>query len=115
MNEDAFLKRNKKILKVAKIFKNLPKERKDIINSLIQRAVFMEEKLTEMEGRIDEDGVIVSMQQGDYSIDRAHPLIAQYNTTVKNYAAIIKQLCEQASPEEANKVGESLLNFALKK
>jgi hypothetical protein len=68
-----------------------------------------------MEKRIDEDGVIVAMQQGDYSIDRAHPLIAQYNTTVKNYAAIIKQLSEQASPEEANRVGESLMSFALKK
>lgn len=115
MNEDALKIRKKELSKFKKIFANLPETTKRINESLIERAVYMREKLADMEQRIDVDGVIVTMPQGNYTIERAHPLISQYNAMVKNYSAIIKQLCEHLPSNEADRVGEALLAFATKK
>lgn len=114
MNEDALKIRKRELAKVKKIFSNMPEDKKKINECLIERAVFMREKLSDMEERIDADGVIMTMPQGNYSIERAHPLISQYNAMVKNYSAIIKQLCEALPPTDADRVGEKLLAFAVK-
>ena len=34
------------------------------------------------------------MCQGEYSIDRENPALKSYNTTIKNYQALIKQITE---------------------
>ena len=115
MNEDILKIRKRELAKFKKIFANMPEDKKKINECLIERAVFMREKLADMEQRIDADGVIVSMSQGNYNIDRAHPLISQYNAMVKNYSAVIKQLCEALPPTDADRVGETLLAFATKK
>jgi deoxyadenosine/deoxycytidine kinase len=115
MNEDILKIRKRELNKFKKIFANMPEDKKKINDSLFERAVFMREKLKDMEQRIDADGVIVEMPQGNYKIERAHPLISQYNAMVKNYSAVIKQLCEQLPPTDADRVGETLLAFATKK
>ena len=115
MNEDVFKIRRKELNKLKNLYKNMPKDKLKINEDLMKRAVFMQEKLAEMEQRIDSDGLLVSMQQGNYSIDRAHPLISQYNAMVKNYTTIIKQLNEVVPAADADKAGEALLQFAIKK
>jgi len=114
VNEDVFKIRRKELNKLKNLYKNMPKDKLKI-NDLMKRAVFMQEKLAEMEQRIDSDGLLVSMPQGNYSIDRAHPLISQYNAMVKNYTTIIKQLNEVVPAADADKAGEALLQFAIKK
>lgn len=115
MNEDVFKIRRKELNKLKNLYKNMPKDKLKINEDLMKRAVFMQEKLAEMEQRIDSDGLLVSMSQGNYSIDRAHPLISQYNAMVKNYTTIIKQLNEVVPAADADKAGEALLQFAIKK
>ena len=115
MNEDIFKIRKRELNKFKKIFENIPKDKQKITESLIERAFFMREKMVEMEKRIDADGVIVTMPQGEYEIERAHPLISQYNAMVKNYSAIIKQLCESMPTTDADRVGDKLIAFATKK
>ena len=115
MNEDVFKIRRKELNKRKNLYKNMPKDKLKINEDLMKRAVFMQEKLAEMEQRIDSDGLLVSMPQGNYSIDRAHPLISQYNAMVKNYTTIIKQLNEVVPAADADKAGEALLQFAIKK
>ena len=48
--------------------------------------------LEDMEEKINEDGLVVKMPQGSYTIERAHPLLQPYNAMVKNYNATLKQL-----------------------
>lgn len=115
MNEDILKIRKRELNKLKKIFANMPEDKKKINESLLERAVFMREKLCDIETRIDADGVMQAMQQGTYSIQRAHPLLSQYNAMVKNYSAVIKQLCEALPPTDADRVGETLLAFATKK
>lgn len=115
MNEDILKIRKRELNKFKKIFANMPEDKKKINESLIERAFYMREKLQDMEQRIDADGVIVTMPQGNYEIERAHPLLSQYNAMVKNYSSVIKQICEQLPTSEADRVGEALLAFATKK
>ena len=115
MSEDILKKRKRELNRFKNMFKNMPEDKRKINESLIERAFFMRQKLTDMEQRIDADGVIVEMSQGKYAIERAHPLISQYNAMVKNYSTIVKQLCELLPSADADKVGEALLAFATKK
>ena len=56
----------------------------------------------------------MTMPQGKYELDRAHPLLQQYNSMVKNYNATIKQLSEALTPADQEKAGNALLNFVTK-
>ena len=65
MNEDVFKIRRKELNKLKNMYKNMPKDKLKINEDLMKRAVFMQEKLAEMEQRIDSDGLLVTMPQGD--------------------------------------------------
>ena len=114
--DDTLIKRQKKELaRLKKIYKNLPKDKLDYCIKLLERVAFMFVNLEEMESRINADGLLVEMSQGKYSIERAHPLLAQYNAMVKNFCAAIKQLNEFLPPAEAETAGNALMTFVTKK
>ena len=100
--------------KIAKICKNLPKDRAETAKKLAERAAYMLVSLEDMEAKISEDGLVVVMPQGSYEIERAHPLLQPYNAMVKNYNATIKQLSELSPNTEADKAGQALMMFATK-
>ena len=70
--------------------------------------------LEDMEAKISEDGLVVTMPQGSYEIERAHPLLQPYNAMVKNYNATIKQLNDIAPNSDTEKAGQALMMFATK-
>jgi len=80
------------INRLAKIFKKIDKKHLKSAEKLIARAAFSLVLLEDMEGEIKRDGPVTKMQQGEYAIERAHPLIPQYSAVLKIYAAICKQL-----------------------
>ena len=82
----------KEQLRIKKLYKDLPEDRKKLAEKLIERTAFIAVSLAEMEQTINEEGNVVKMPQGDYEIDRAHPLLTVYNAMIKNYTAVIKQL-----------------------
>lgn len=82
----------KEVSRIKKLYKNLPEIRQDSLQELIKRAAFMVVSLEEMEKTIQREGQIVKMPQGDYEIDRAHPLLSTYNAMIKNYTATVKLL-----------------------
>lgn len=92
----------------------ISEQRKKIAYEHCQRAAFMLVSLEDMETQMNEDGMCVEMSQGAYSITRAHPLIAQYNATIKSYNSTIEKLLAML-PEGAakEKAGNSLMAFAM--
>ena len=84
----------KEVARIKKLYKDLPKNRQDSLKKLIERAAFMAVSLEDMETKIQEEGQVVSMRQGEYTIDRAHPLLTTYNAMIKNYTATVKLLDE---------------------
>lgn len=114
MDDTLYSRQKKEQNRIKKIYKNLPKERLEIAKKLIERAAYMLVSLEDMEQKISEDGLVVTMPQGSYEIERAHPLLQPYNAMVKNYNATIKQLNEMSPNSETEKAGQALMMFATK-
>ena len=114
MEDTLYTRQKKEQNRIKKIYKNLPKEQLEIAKKLIERAAYMLVSLEDMEAKINEDGLVVKMPQGAYTIERAHPLLQPYNAMVKNYNATIKQLSELSPSTEADKAGQALMMFATK-
>lgn len=114
MDDTLYSRQKKEQNRIKKIYKNLPKERLEIAKKLIERAAYMLVSLEDMEQKISEDGLVVTMPQGSYEIERAHPLLQPYNAMVKNYNATIKQLNEMSPNSDTEKAGQALMTFATK-
>ena len=69
-------------------------DRKELCIGLLNEIKFMNTSLLELKTNILTNGVITSMCQGKYDIDRANPALSQYNSLIKNYSSCIKQLNE---------------------
>lgn len=104
----------KELRRIKKLFKEMPDNWKKVNEKLFIRAANMAVFLADMEKQIVEDGYIVTMSQGKYEIERAHPLLQQYNSMVKNYNATIKQLSEALPPAAAETAGSALMKFVTK-
>lgn len=70
--------------------------------SLINRAIFLNKTLDDLEKEVKKSGVITTMSQGDYEIERENPALKSYNTTIKNYASLIKQLVDMLPKNISN-------------
>lgn len=100
--------------RIKKLYKNLPKDKLEIAKKLMERAAYMLVSLEDMEEKINEDGLVVKMPQGSYTIERAHPLLQPYNAMVKNYNATLKQLNDLLPNADAEAAGQALMMFATK-
>ena len=93
------------------VFEKMNNNKSKLALSLLDKAEFMENTLKQLQIRIEENGVVTSMCQGSYNIDRANPALQAYNVTIKNYNSVVKQLVDLL-PDSVSKVeGEDLLNF----
>lgn len=101
----------KELRRIKKLFKEMPDKWKKVNEKLFIRAANMAIFLADMEEQLSTEGLIVEMPQGDYTISRAHPLLQQYNSMVKNYNATIKQLTEALPPAAAETAGTALMAF----
>lgn len=90
------------ISELKKVFSKLNDNRSKLALSLLDKAEFLESTLEALKAKVNELGVITSMCQGEYEIDRENPALRSYNTTVKNYTSVIKQLNDML-PVEAPK------------
>ena len=70
--------------------------------ALIEEAKFMKATLTKLKKKIKSEGVVTSMCQGKYDIDRANPALSQYNMLIKNYQSCINNIVNLLPKEEPN-------------
>lgn len=79
---------------------------------LLEEVEFLYRTMTRLRTQIEKDDLKEEMPQGSYAIQRTNPLLKTYNTTVKNYSSLVKQVCELLpAPEQSKNVGENLLKF----
>lgn len=74
------------------VFEKLDNNRSKLALSLLDKAEFMEDTLKKLQAKVKLDGVVTEMCQGNYNIERENPALKSYNTTIKNYTAVVKQL-----------------------
>ena len=74
MDDTLYARQKKEQNRIKKLYKNLTKDKLEIAKKLMERAAYMLVSLEDMEEKINEDGLVVKMPQGSYTIERAHPL-----------------------------------------
>ena len=78
--------------KIEKAFEKLGGNKAILGLKLLKEAQFHEKTLETLRANIEANGATSEMCQGSYSITRENPELKSYNTMVKNYQSLIKQI-----------------------
>ena len=94
LSQDERITKEERRLK--RIYKNIDKDNKAIIDGLIQRAAYMRVTLEDWEKDIMENGYYEMFTQSEKTdpYERERPVARLYNTMSKNYQSLIKQLSD---------------------
>ena len=102
----------KEINKLTKIFKKIDQNTYNIVKNLIDEAAFMSVTLKENREYIEENGVKEFYMNGKGQYGYKESVESKnYNTMIKNYSSVIKQLVDFLPKEEKKNAGEDLLKF----
>lgn len=114
LSKDERIKREERKLK--RLYKDLPKDTKTLIDGLIQRAAYMRITLEDYESDIDEHGYVELFSQSEKTepYERERPVVRLYNTMNKNYQSIIKQLSDLLPKGDSKTKSDPLLEFIKK-
>lgn len=105
----------KEMLKLKRLFKNLPKDKMKAADGLIQEAAFMKVTLEETRHVIDQEGILEKFEQGAQKFMREHPATKVYNTMIQRYTTVCKQLFDMIPDPETSKTAEDELMAFVKK
>ena len=105
----------KEMLKLKRLFKNLPKDKMKAADGLIQEAAFMKVTLEETRHVIDQEGILEKFEQGAQKFLREHPATKVYNTMIQRYTTVCKQLFDMIPDPDAGKQAEDELMAFVKK
>lgn len=97
--------------KIRQVFETKNDNNSVLALSLLDKADFMEETLLKLQEKVKSDGVVTTMCQGSYEIERENPALKSYNTTIKNYTSVVKQIAELLPDTNKKTDGEDLLKF----
>lgn len=100
----------KEIETLKKLLADVDTNKLEIANGLIQSAAFMKTTLAELEETVNAQGVLDLFEQGDYSYNREHPALKSFNTTIKSYSVVCKQLFDLL-PKEKKEEEDELKEF----
>jgi len=102
----------REVTRLRKLYKELPKDKQQAAEGLIQEAAFMRATLEEARAIIDREGILELFEQGEQRFQREHPATKVYNTMINRYAAVCKQLIDllpDGDPKE--KAEDELMAF----
>lgn len=98
--------------KIARLFKDLPAERKQFADGLIYQFCVTTVTLERLVDEINGGDVIENFKQGSQELRRENPALKSYNTTIKSLATISKSLLDLLPEKSHKQAGEELMNFA---
>lgn len=103
LSKDERIQKEERRLK--RIYKNIDKDNKAIIDGLIRRAAYMRTTLEDWEEDIDANGYYEMFTQSEKTdpYERERPVARLYNTMNANYQKIIKQLSDLVPKQDASK------------
>ena len=113
-DDERILKEEKRL---KRIYKNIDKDKKAIIDGLIQRAAYMRITLEDWEKDIMDNGYIEMFTQSEKTdpYERERPVARLYNTMNKNYQSIIKQLTDLFPKQVAKEEDDGFDAFVMSK
>ncbi len=100
--------------KIRSFFKNIDVEKKKFISDPIHQLAVTQILLERLSKELENGDVIEIFEQGKQRLRRENPALKAYNTTIKSYTALFKQLLDLLPNTEAEKAGQALMMFAAK-
>lgn len=100
--------------KIAKLFRELPPEKKQFADSLIEQFAVSTVTLERLVKEINNGDLIEDFVQGSQKLRRENPALKSYNATVKSFTALSKSLLDLLPEKTQKQAGEELMNFATK-
>lgn len=98
--------------RIKRILKKLEPDKLKAADSLIQRAAFMHVTLEDLEEDINEHGTVEPFSQTEGIVyDRERPATRIYNTTIRNYTTVCKQLFDLLPEDEKETATDGLMEF----
>ena len=102
----------KELTRLKKIFSDLPKDKMDTCESLIQNAAFMHATLADLQLTINKDGAVSVYQNGENQWGtKKSPEVDIYNTMIKNHMNIIKQLSDMLPRDVSKEADDGFDDF----
>ena|SRR5690606_8769598 len=101
----------RELARLRRIFKNIPEDKRQLVEGLIQEAAFMRATLEEARAIIDRDGVIENFEQGAQRFLREHPATKVYASMVNRYTTVCNRLLELLPTSEARESKDELMAF----
>ena len=90
-----------------KLFAVVSAERKDVLTRLCNEASFMSATLRELQIKIEEEGAIITMINGNgFEVMQESPAQVSYNRMIKNYTSTVKQILAELPKGEVNKAAD---------
>lgn len=100
--------------KIKSLLKEIPADRQPIANTLFDELVFMQQTLDSLKAQVTEQGAVDLFKQGKQEFLREHPALKAYNTTIRQYSLIYKQLIELLPKAEQTQTEDGLTAFLKK-
>lgn len=100
--------------KIAKLFRELPAEKKQFADGLIYQFAVSTVTLERLVDEINNGELIEDFKQGSQSMRRENPALKSYNATIKSFTALSKALLDLLPEKTQKQAGEELMNFATK-
>lgn len=98
--------------KLKKLFKDIEENKKNLVESLIYNAAFMSVKLEDLSNYIMENGIKEEYQNGENQFGYKESVeMKTYNTIIKNYTNVIKQLTDLLPEKKQKEIGDELDKF----
>lgn len=102
---------NGEVKNLEQIISKIEGKKKIVAKKLLIEIKFYNKTLKKLKAKINEDDVTVMMPQGAYEIEREHPALKSYNTSIKNYQSLLKQLCELFDDLPSDDIPDALEEF----
>lgn len=106
----------KEVLRLKRIYKNIDKNEKALVEGLINQAARLRVSLNNLWDDICTNGntELFSQSEKTEPYERERPAARLFNVRVKNYQSIIKLLEEWPPDVSASESSEALMKFAMK-
>lgn len=103
---------NKEIRRLKRIFKKMDDNTKKVTQSLVENAAFMAVTLEDLQETINREGVVSEYQNGANQWGtKKSPEVEVYNTMIKHYMSIVKQLTDLLPDAEVVEVDDGFEDF----
>ena len=102
---------DKEYKKLMKIYKNVPEQKKNLVQNLCKQLAFCMVTLQEVKDNILEKGTIVEFTQGSQHYLKENPSVGVFNRLCKTYQSLLKQL-NDFSEVKVEVKNDPLIEFA---